>query len=720
MQDQRKTKAQLIVELAALRARVCELEQDQRTLHPAQHTPGSVVTNGEPAQRQPADRILRNLDLDEGVLFRSSPLPMWIFDRATRRLLAANDAVIQHYGYSRDEILRMSIEDIWLLEEIPALLRQIRSPNPQLGTISGTWKHRKKDGTIIDVDVVAQAIAYDGRPAQLAVINDVTEQRRVEHMLAGQQRFFEHLASGAPLDQTLAALVQRVEAQISGGLCTVLLLDESGRHLRHAASSALPRAYIEAIDGMEIGPQAGSCGAAAYLGETVIVADIASDPLWANYRDLALAHNLRACWSAPICDSQRRVLGAFTLYYHTPHEPSAAELAQVQGAAFLASVAIERRRVEEALRTSEMRYRLVSRATNDVIWDWDIVANKTEWNEYARTLFGSDSGQAMAYPTWWDERIHPDDRERTLAGILAVIYGGGQSWYDEYRFRRTDQAYAHILDRGYIIRDDTGAPVRMIGAMQDITDRKRAEEEVRRLNAELERRVAERTAQLAAANQELEAFSYSVSHDLRAPLRSIDGFSQALLEDYADALDAPGQDYLGRVRTAAQRMGELIDDLLQLARLTRSEMRRESVDLSTLVRRIAAELRQRDPQRPVEFAITEGVVAQGDPRLLRALVENLLGNAWKFTSKRPCACITFGVAQRDGQPVYFVRDDGAGFDMAYAHKLFGAFQRLHASTEFDGTGIGLATVQRIVHRHGGRIWAEGAVDQGATFSFTLG
>ncbi|HEX9439944.1 MAG TPA: GAF domain-containing protein, partial [Roseiflexaceae bacterium] len=395
MQDQRKTKAQLIVELAALRARVCELEQDQRTLHPAQHTPGSVVTNGEPAQRQPADRILRNLDLDEGVLFRSSPLPMWIFDRATRRLLAANDAVIQHYGYSRDEILRMSIEDIWLLEEIPALLRQIRSPNPQLGTISGTWKHRKKDGTIIDVDVVAQAIAYDGRPAQLAVINDVTEQRRVEHMLAGQQRFFEHLASGAPLDQTLAALVQRVEAQISGGLCTVLLLDESGRHLRHAASSALPRAYIEAIDGMEIGPQAGSCGAAAYLGETVIVADIASDPLWANYRDLALAHNLRACWSAPICDSQRRVLGAFTLYYRTPHEPSAAELAQVQGAAFLASVAIERRRVEEALRTSEMRYRLVSRATNDVIWDWDIVANKTEWNEYARTLFGSDSGQAM-------------------------------------------------------------------------------------------------------------------------------------------------------------------------------------------------------------------------------------------------------------------------------------------------------------------------------------
>ena len=230
----------------------------------------------------------------------------------------------------------------------------------------------------------------------------------------------------------------------------------------------------------------------------------------------------------------------------------------------------------------------------------------------------------------------------------------------------------------------------------------------------------QRTAQLEASNTELEAFSYSVSHDLRAPLRSIDGFSQALLEDYADTLEAPGQDYLRRVRAAAQRMGELIDDLLQLSRLTRSEMRHESVDLSALVRRIAAELRQRDPQRPVEFAITEGVVAQGDHRLLRALFENLLGNAWKFTSKRPRAASSSGLPSATASRSTSCATTAPASTWPMRDKLFGAFQRLHASTEFDGTGIGLATVQRIVHRHGGRIWAEGAVDQGATFFFTLG
>jgi len=230
----------------------------------------------------------------------------------------------------------------------------------------------------------------------------------------------------------------------------------------------------------------------------------------------------------------------------------------------------------------------------------------------------------------------------------------------------------------------------------------------------------QRSAQLEATNNELEAFSYSVSHDLRAPLRSIDGFSQALLEDYADVLDASGQEYLRRVRTAAQRMGELIDDLLQLSRVTRSELRAEPVDLSALARSITADLQQCEPERTVDCVITTGVLAHGDPRLLRVLLENLLGNAWKFTSKQPCARITFGVAQHDNHPLYFVRDDGVGFDMAYAEKLFGAFQRLHAMTEFEGTGIGLATVKRIVQRHGGRVWAEGAVAQGATFSFTLG
>jgi PAS domain S-box-containing protein len=245
-------------------------------------------------------------------------------------------------------------------------------------------------------------------------------------------------------------------------------------------------------------------------------------------------------------------------------------------------------------------------------------------------------------------------------------------------------------------------------------------QEAKKANEELEQRVIKRTAQLEAANKELEAFSYSVSHDLRAPLRGIDGFSQALLEDYADSLDGQAQHYLQRVRAASQRMAQLIDDLLMLSRLSRSEMRLESVDLSALAQSITAELHQLEPEREVKFLIAHDVTVQADKQLIRVVLENLLRNAWKFTAKHKVAHIEFGVSsQPNGQLAYFVRDDGAGFDMAYADKLFDAFQRLHTPAEFSGTGIGLATVQRIIHRHDGRVWGEGAVEKGASIYFTL-
>jgi light-regulated signal transduction histidine kinase (bacteriophytochrome) len=243
---------------------------------------------------------------------------------------------------------------------------------------------------------------------------------------------------------------------------------------------------------------------------------------------------------------------------------------------------------------------------------------------------------------------------------------------------------------------------------RDTTEKRKAEQESVRRSAELE-----------AANKELESFSYSVSHDLRAPLRGIDGFSQALEEDYAGNLDATGKNYLSRIRAGTRRMGVLIDDLLNLARVTRAEMHRETIDLTKMAIDIARELQAAEPERKILIKVDKGFAANGDNRLVRVVLQNLLGNAWKFTSKRPNAKIEFGAIGSNGSKAYYVRDNGARFDQTYAARLFGAFQRLHSMEEFPGTGIGLATVQRIVHRHGGKVWAEGAVNQGATVYFTL-
>jgi light-regulated signal transduction histidine kinase (bacteriophytochrome) len=269
------------------------------------------------------------------------------------------------------------------------------------------------------------------------------------------------------------------------------------------------------------------------------------------------------------------------------------------------------------------------------------------------------------------------------------------------------------------IKDASGKLIGVSKVARDITERKQAEDEIRRLNRELEGRVIERTAQLEAANKELEAFSYSVSHDLRAPLRAVDGFSQAMLEDYGEQLPEKGRHYLQTIREGTQRMGTLIDDLLTFSRLSRMPLQKQEVNTAQLVRDVLGDLSSQQKGRKIDLRIEELPACVADLALLKQVWVNLLSNALKYTRKREAAVVEIGCEAKPEGNIYFVRDNGTGFDMRYADKLFGVFQRLHRAEEYEGTGVGLALVQRIIHRHGGRIWAEAGVDRGATFYFTL-
>ena len=277
-----------------------------------------------------------------------------------------------------------------------------------------------------------------------------------------------------------------------------------------------------------------------------------------------------------------------------------------------------------------------------------------------------------------------------------------------------------VRSLGEAVRDEAGNIIRIQGAFQDITELRQQELEILRLNGELEQRVQLRTAQLAEANEELEAFAYSVSHDLRSPLNTIHGFSQLLLKIDAEHISEKGKHYLNRIVVGVEQMGQLIEGLLTLAHLSREEIKSEIVDLSAMARAVLHEYQEKEPSRQAAVQIQDGLIAQGDPRLLAAVLQNLLANAWKFSAKKPAAQIVVGsTPSADGETIFFVKDNGAGFDMAFAHKLFGTFERLHSPGDFVGTGIGLATVKRVIDRHGGRVWAESKPGQGATFFFTL-
>lgn len=436
------------------------------------------------------------------------------------------------------------------------------------------------------------------------------------------------------------------------------------------------------------------------------------------------SHEERRRWVAEL-EANHRTRDFETIHLSKTGEPLtillSAETIELEGVLHVVAFAhdeTQRRRAEEAKRSALERFEAIfQHAPNVAIQGYDARGTVMHWNRASETLYGISAGEAVGRPL--QDLLHTPDTAREFENVVAAICASGQpSAPGEWPIPLRDGREIWVLSTMFPVFSE-GVVAEIFCMDVDITELKQANASVRQLNIDLEARVAARTAELARLNKELEAFSYSVSHDLRAPLRSIEGFGRLLEQDCAEQLDATGRDYVSRMCRSARRLAQLIDDLLELTRIDRIEIRPADVDLGALAGEIVEELRHGAPQRRVVVDIAAGLLAKGDPQLLRIALQNLLDNAWKYSARTAEARIEFGCEDSSGERIYHVRDNGAGFDMAYAGKLFAPFQRLHSPHEFEGTGVGLATVFRVIKRHDGRIWAESAPGRGAAFYFTV-
>ena len=614
-------------------------------------------------------------------LFEANPQPMWVYDLETLKFLAVNQAAMAHYGYSREEFLAMNIRDIRPPEDLPRLQQRIAQVRVADVRDAGIWRHFRKDGTPIDVEIKSHTLDFDGRRAQIVHINDVTERLRAEQALRESEARFRGLTDMSSDFYWETDAEHRLTQRSTNIRGNLLVYDDWQGRRRWEIPYLAPDA-------------AG----------------------WEAHRAVLDAHQPFRNF-----EFSRHGTDGREHYISISGDPVFDAAGEFRGYRGVGTDITERKAAERALAESEARFRSLTEMSSDFYWESDAEHRLTargSADKKVSTVSVFQRGAQIGERRWDIPYLSPD--AAGWEAHKAVLDAHLPFRHFELSRRGADGTERHISISGDPVFDAAGAFKGYRGVGTDITERKRYEFKLRRLNEELEQRVAERTRELEDANAELEAFSYSVSHDLRAPLRAIQGFSTLLLDHCAGKIDDDGRDMLSRVGAGAAKMGQIIDDLLKLSLISRQEMRIEPVDLSALAREAADELHATEPRRRVEWVIAADVLAQGDPGLLRVVMQNLIGNAWKYSSRRDGARIEFGVETKDGKCCYFVRDNGVGFDMAYADRLFGPFQRLHAEAEFPGSGIGLTTVARILHRHGGEAWAQARAGEGATFYFSLG
>ncbi len=624
------------------------------------------------SERNRMEKALRESEEKFSLAFHSSSATIAITTLKEGRYVEVNESYARSVGYAVTELIGHTVTELNMWPKPDSRAKMLKMLKEQGSVNNEELEFRRKSGEIRTWLFSAEPINIAGEPCIISVSVDITDRKRAEEAVREREKRFSDIAGNA--------------------MEWIWEVDAKGKYTYSSP-------VVEKILG--------------YTTEEILECHFYDFFLPEEREDLKKAAFEAFARREPLKEflNRNRCKDGKTVDLLTSGVPVIDEEGNFLGYRGVDTDVTEKRKAEAALRESEEKFSLAFRsspatiAINTYQEGRFVDVNESYANSMGYTREELIGRTARDFNIW----VKPEDRAR----VFRILDEQGRVSNEEIDFRKKSGDIRTWLFSAEKIAV-TGEPC-LIGVSIDITERKKTEGELKEAMANLE----QSSSQLAATNKELEAFSYSVSHDLRSPLRSIDGFSQALMEDYGEKLNATGQDYLNRLRSASQKMGELIDAILKLSRLTRSEMHHEKTDLSTLAGEIASQLQETQPKRKVKFVIDKDLTANGDPQLLRVLLENLLGNAWKFTGKKPEARIEFSMDRNNGKKAYFIRDNGAGFDMAYSHKLFGAFQRLHEATEFPGTGIGLATVQRIINRHGGAIWAEGNVGKGATFHFTL-
>ncbi|MBC7649476.1 MAG: PAS domain S-box protein, partial [Vitreoscilla sp.] len=692
-----------------------------------------VAVERDITKRKLADQAIRESEQRYFELFENAPVPMWVYDAQTFQFLAVNSAAVNDYGYSHAQFLSMTIFDIRSEAEGVRLKQYLALETPDSSQL---WPHRRKDGSELTTRGVNKPIQHLGKCAMFVVVMDVSEQVQAENEVSDYLATLQRAAvatQAIPLHLSLDGLMDEVAVQVRTvigahqavvSLCsdtdwanathTFSLSEKYADYAAGSAESASASSKLLSMGGADVYAMACKNTQAMRLTQ----AELEAHPGWLNAEGFANHRPTMRGWMAiPLIGRSGSNIGLLQLSdkfkgdFTLQDEYVATELAQ------LASIAIENAQLLEevrqlntgleqkvakrtaALARQEALFRAVAEQAPQVIWTADPSGRVTFFN---RAWFDLMGGQLHDWDGLkWSTAMHPEDLPEVKANWLLAV--ASQTPYVGLRRLLAKDGTFHVMSyRASPVFNAEGKVDFWIGIDADVSEIKAIE------------------AALLLSNQELESFSYSVSHDLRSPLNTIDGFSRLLSKQLGANVSDKEKHFLARIQAGVAQMSRLIEDLLSLAQVSRVQLQHEAIDLTVICRRIAEELQSRQPDRAVTVHIEDGLHAYGDSGLIRIVMENLMGNAWKFTSHVADADLRVGQkTDAAGSPVFFVSDNGAGFDMAYANKLFVAFQRLHLPSEFPGTGIGLATVGRAIARHGGLVWAEAAVGKGATFFFTL-